>query len=727
MVRDPANCVGEEAAGVAVFDVSNPRSPTQVGFLPATAGSQPGEGAHVLDMDTPAFTGQVLITNNELCDVAAAQEAGGSGGVTLWDVTDPLNPELLTANFGDVDVLGEAPGFGPSFFNDTHSAVGWQAGGRAFTVSTDNFEATDVDIVEITDPRNPVFIAEYDLNEAFGVLQEDEGRPLGEASFLHDMVVKEIDGVQVMLLSYWDGGWVQLNVDDPANATLISQFDYPAVDAETGLTPSEGNAHQAEFSFDDQFIVGTDEDFSPYRSRFEITSGPNAGEYPGGEFGFSVPVADLYEDNQVNGPTIYGGVGCPGDDEEVPDASALEAGEGEETIVVLQRGGCFFSEKIEAGQDAGYDHIIIANSHLGAEFGAAPDATICGSQGHEFTPTRSATCIGHRAFHLLFNTEPGYADGVDDAPPVGTIGESVVAEAQFDGWGYVRLLNRNTMEEIDTYAVPEALDPAFANGFGDLTVHEVATDPNANLAYFSYYSAGFRVAEFGDDGIREVGHYIAEEGSNFWGVEVHDIGGEQYVLASDRRTGLHIFRYAPCTITGTEGDDVLRGTNGRDVICGLGGDDVISGRGGHDLIFAGDGDDTVRGNDGNDTIWGGAGNDRIWGDRGLDELHGNAGDDRVNGGRGHDTAYGGAGDDDVRGGRGRDMLSGGDGDDTIYGDRGDDELHGDAGDDYLHGSQGDDHHDGGMGTDVCNGAAGYDTAVNCERVLNMEEVLATEP
>jgi hypothetical protein len=157
-VRDPVNCTGDEAAGVAVFDISNPRDPVQVNFINATRGSQPGEGADILDMETDAFTGEVLVFNNELCDDAAAQEAGGSGGFTLVDVTDPLEPEYLVTNFGDPDVLAEIPGFGAGFFNDTHSAFAWQDEARAFTVLVDNFEAggTDVDIVEITDPHNPV-------------------------------------------------------------------------------------------------------------------------------------------------------------------------------------------------------------------------------------------------------------------------------------------------------------------------------------------------------------------------------------------------------------------------------------------------------------------------------------------------------------------------------------------------------------------------------------------
>ena len=55
---------------------------------------------------------------------------------------------------------------------------------------------------------------------------------------------------------------------------------------------------------------------------------------------------------------------------------------------------------------------------------------------------------------------------------------------------------------------------------------------------------GFRVVQYGKNGIQEVGAFIDEGGNNFWGVEVwHDENGEQYVLASDRDFGLYIFQY----------------------------------------------------------------------------------------------------------------------------------------------------------------------------------------
>jgi hypothetical protein len=542
-VRDPEGC---SDAGVAIMDISDPTDPVQVGFIEATEGSFPGEGSQVVDLRTPSFRGQVLVFNNEICAL------GGEGGVSLWDVTDPENPQVLTAHTGDDD-----PGGVVSQYNQIHSAFAWQQGRRAFVVIVDNEETTDVDILEITDPANPVLLTELDLAALYDIEQEELAtRGNFQSVNLHDMVVQRVRGTWTMLLSYWDAGWVLLDVDDPANPQFISHSDYPYPDT---LFPDvefpEGNAHQAEFSPGGRFIIGTDEDFSPYRLENDVltfTSGPNAGDYPGGVFGWTVPIQN-YPDQEVAGPTIYGGLGCPSNDEygdqpAIPHASTLPADEGEERIVVLLRGVCFFSEKVEQAQLAGYDAVIIPNHHSGAGNGAAPDASLCGAMGHEFTPTIAALCTGHRAFHLLFGQTPAYTGA--DEPEIGTLGADVRAAAEFDGWGYVRLLERETMEEIDAYAIDEALDEDFAQGFGDLSVHEVAVDPRRRgLAYLSYYSGGLRVIRYGANGIEEVGHYIHENGNNFWGVEVHRLrgagewSGKTLILASDRDSGLWIFRY----------------------------------------------------------------------------------------------------------------------------------------------------------------------------------------
>ncbi|HJR53682.1 MAG TPA: hypothetical protein VJ982_08190, partial [Gemmatimonadota bacterium] len=94
------------------------------------------------------------------------------------------------------------------------------------------------------------------------------------------------------------------------------------------------------------------------------------------------------------------------------------------------------------------------------------------------------------------------------------------------------------------FAIPEAMDPAFAEGFGDLSVHEAAASPTvANRIYFSYYSGGVRVLEIQDDKLVEVGHLIDQGGSNFWGVQVFSQAGKEYFAASDMAFGLYIFEY----------------------------------------------------------------------------------------------------------------------------------------------------------------------------------------
>src|SRR5215207_8088028 len=183
---------------------------------PFSSGHPSRRGMQVIELDTKWFTGEVLVMNNEPCGPGAKN---AKGGVTLWDVTNPLKPKKLSEHFGD-------RGFAD--FHEIHSAFAWQAGDRAFVVMTDNVEFPDVDIMEITNPHRLRLIAELDLND-FDVDQPELGLT---DSFLHDMVVKQIDGRWVMLLSYWDGGWVLLDVDDPANPEFIADSDYPAVDPE---------------------------------------------------------------------------------------------------------------------------------------------------------------------------------------------------------------------------------------------------------------------------------------------------------------------------------------------------------------------------------------------------------------------------------------------------------------------------------------------------------------
>jgi hypothetical protein len=542
---------------VNIVNISNPANPTEVGAITFPAASYPGEGMQVVRLNTTAFKGDVLVTNNENCNTTAATRVGG---FSLYDVTNPLAPQSLAIGKGDTN-NGALPRA-----NQYHSAFAWQQGRRAFLIGVDNAEPgiSDVDVFEITDPRNPVLVEETGLPNWPAAQQ-----PLANGSQpnLHDMVVRNVRGRWLGLLSYWDAGWVILDFTaDPTNPVFVRDSDYFEPERELGFTPAEGNAHQAEWNRNARYIVGTDEDFAPFRVKFQITTGPNAALYQAGEFSFTPPIATKFPGG-LQGPTIWGGSGCAedtdgngtSDRDEVPAASTLPANAGEAKIVVFTRGTCFFSDKIRTGELKGYDAVIVGQSHTASGLGARPEGFTCGAQGSPVAGTASAICIGHRATHLLFNDTPEYTPGESTFPdtsfgpgadirPIGKLGERVRAETTYDGWGYVRLLDANTLAEIDTYAVSEGVNPAFATGFGTLSVHEVATDPDrADLAYLSYYDAGMRTIRIGAGGIAEVGRYIATGGNDFWGVEAHRLPGDvtetTYILGSDRDSGLWIFRY----------------------------------------------------------------------------------------------------------------------------------------------------------------------------------------
>jgi hypothetical protein len=376
--------------------------------------------------------------------------------------------------------------------------------------------------------------------------------------FLHDIVVKNINGNWIMLLSYWDGGFVQLNVNDPANPTLIGDTDYTNPDPEllasagVSLLP-EGNGHQAEFTADNQYFIGTDEDFAPYgATQFEIADGPFAGTYPSVLVPGAAPIIML-DDQLLNGPVVYGGYGCPAS-APIPSPSSIPGYEssllpGEEKILVLQRGpvndpsapegACFPGEKAHEAVLAGWEAVLLVQHHFGTE-----NPPFCGSGA--FVDVIVGVCTNHEAYHKLFNTPVSFGP-YPDGPAIGTVGSKIAATAAFDGWGYVHLF-RNTLSggkfaELDTFAIPEAHDEAFAVGFGDLTVHEVATHPtDPSRAYLSYYAGGLRALQIRGTALVETGGYLDPAGNNFWGVEVFVRDGCTYIAGSDRDSGLWLFR-----------------------------------------------------------------------------------------------------------------------------------------------------------------------------------------
>ncbi|HEX2090143.1 MAG TPA: CARDB domain-containing protein [Actinomycetota bacterium] len=557
------NC---EDLGLYVVDISNPAAPRQVDFIPTTdPTSFVGEGVQVLDVDTQHFQGQLLIYSQETCPPNAGEVNqqvlgdprlgfGGPGGATLVDVTEPEEWERLADHVGDNDpppVSTSRIPLPPGRPHNSHSVFGWQQGDRAYMVVMDNGETgvTDLDFFDITDPSNPQFLFETGLSDWPQAIESPA--PRGSTLNIHDFVVKQIDGRWLFLGSYWDAGYVILDVTNIGNSSLkdeerasyVRDTNFGAEDPlgsemtpvlPAGMVP-EGNAHQAEFNRDGSLFLATDEDFNPFRFTGVIDSGLYKGHSFTAGQGTATPPVD--PDNGLTGPTKFIGQACA----PVEPAPGFPSSN---YIALIERGGpggtCAFALKVQVAQNAGYKAAVIFND-------ANTDrATTCEAHGNITAAGAIPTLFVARSTGLKLLNVPNITSNTCDTPTpaVGTPSEAFTMSAVFDGWGYLHLYNSKTAEAVDHWALPESLEKENASGKGDLTIHEVATDPDLNnIAYSSHYAGGFRIFQFDiSQGIREVGAYIDEGGNNFWGVEVvqHPKAGK-IVLASDRDFGLYIF------------------------------------------------------------------------------------------------------------------------------------------------------------------------------------------
>ena len=468
---------------------------------------------------------------------------------------------------------------------------------------------------------------------------------------------------------------------------------------------------------------------------------------------------------------MFGGYGCDARDEIPPADTAIPPASlaaGEEQIVVVSRGpvndpahaydACRFDEKMQNAIDKGYEGIIIANHHAGAGNGTSPTAAFCGSGEPR---NIRGMCISHEAFHYVFDDTPDYdADYTPNSEPaVGTAGRDVRITSLFDGWGYAQLLRNdgNDLTNVDSFAVEEAMDERYATGFGDLSIHEFATDPTEYLAYSAYYAAGMRVFTFGEGGLTQTGKFIDDGGSNFWGVEQFTTSqGERLFAGSDRDYGLYLFRYTgpgaaqrpvcqdqtvqtpfqtPVRITlrctdangnpltlaiasqpsnGTlsaidQAADVVtytpgRGYSGPDSFTFTANDGAATSAPATLRITVGFGPtgcrNLIRGTNGRDMIAGTAASDRVLAGSGDDVVDARGGNDCLSGHR-HDDVIDGEG--------GNDRLTGGHGGDRLMGGRGADRLSGGSHVDRLNGEQGNDRISGGVKRDVLAGGRGADT------------------
>jgi hypothetical protein len=255
--------------GVKVIDVSNAATPTLVSTLGSYANTS-DEDMEVLSVHTSSFTGDLLAVGLQDCGLEG--QAPGKTGIDLWNVTNPREPEHLgfyeaTASFGVHEVS-----LTKQVRNGTERVFALAAVPYS-EITTALFGADrvlgDFQLVEVTDPRNPVRTDDWGAGK-------DGGLPFGSpffglpapfdcsgepqicrghfpAVFGHS-ASPSADGMRAYV-AYWDAGAVILDISDPSDVSFIGRTIYPAA--------SEGDTHSAMPNTAGTVLVTTDEDFSP--------------------------------------------------------------------------------------------------------------------------------------------------------------------------------------------------------------------------------------------------------------------------------------------------------------------------------------------------------------------------------------------------------------------------------------------------------------------------------
>ena len=247
-------CPEEPNNGVAVLDVSDPSNPKRVATLQNPEGTS-AEDVVVYTAPYGPLAGK---------DIAAAgiQWCGGGRhdpnavrGLMLWNVTDPTHPVELgfydsgccTRGVHEFEVESRAD-LGRTFAYATVPAGSYPDAENADGLR-DAAGKGDFRLIDITDPEHPLETSTWKVQEADGPFAA-QGCD-ADGNYGHGAEPSE-DG-KLVFLSYWDSGYIRLDLSDPAHPVYTVRAAFPA--------DADGDAHSSQYDEFRSLLFTADEDF----------------------------------------------------------------------------------------------------------------------------------------------------------------------------------------------------------------------------------------------------------------------------------------------------------------------------------------------------------------------------------------------------------------------------------------------------------------------------------
>jgi hypothetical protein len=509
-----AQCTGQ---GAKIVDVNDPTHPKWVGFVGTRRGSS-NEDVVVIEIGERDVLG------------IGVQPCGrnGQAGLALYDVTDPLHPSELgffetPSGVHELDLVQTADGVLAAMalpFNE-------------FAMVFDEDFGGEVWIADISDPTNPTYVSDWGIIDDSALLIQGGNDPVSSsfqglgffaATFAHS--VRFADGGESLYASYWDAGFIKLDVSDPANPTVVGRTLYGVTDAGDGHSLTTYDVGTT------RYLLTNDEDFAGIPETIAVTSSATgAAEYPG----IQEPWAPtwLYDFGPVSGQVHDAGDGCEASDYVGAASKVVLA----DTIDPFYPE--FFGEPpctigAQANLAAAADALAFVSNLISIDdaYPFGPDADVSGTVG---MPILQIADIDE----LAADIRAALAGGVVTLNAVSEVTPT---------WGHLRVYQETGASEWAQ--IGEFMGPAEGpfTPPGSWSIHN--TEVYGDHAYSAWYSAGIiafdltnpanplMVGQFVPDTSKRHANSLGTGPAEIWGVAIDPETG--IVYASDMRTGLWI-------------------------------------------------------------------------------------------------------------------------------------------------------------------------------------------